>query len=513
MDVPLRGLAASKAGKCSIILQLKPPPGHPRGRYGWAPGDADTVRSLRARVQALKGKDGKEFHSIRAIAAELPAAALDALSQDPRVERLSKDWPILGHMDMVDLALGASQARSTYGLDGSGVGVAVIDSGIHPHADFCQSNGTGSRIAGWVDLVNGQTTPYDDHGHGTHVAGIIGGNGWSSTGGTRTFRGIAPNCNLIGVKALDSYNSAPVSRIISAVQWCIDNRTTYNIRVINLSMGHAIGEPVATDPLCAIVRQAIQNNIVVCCSAGNRGYGGYGTVGVPGNTPECITVGAIKHLGYSTRSYHRLCDFSSRGPTLVDHCLKPDVVSVGNRIISLRVPGCRLDNWYTWNRVPPSAHGGGSTDPAAGVYFTLSGTSMATPTVAGCAALMVQKEPSCSPATVKARIMKTSEKVTWVNVYGRGCGYLDIPGALACTDVATSALSPTCTLNGDGTVSIDSVSFPLDSSIWSLLYCLGVNYAWGENNCSGESAMWGSEGLSGENFAAGEVEVSGYGEN
>lgn len=512
LDKPIRSLAASKSGKAKIIVQLKLPAGTTRRPNGWLPGDSNTLAALKSSISGLKGSNGRDLPIIRAFAAELPSAALDALSDNPQVARISQNWAVQGHMDMVNVALDAGVARANYGVDGTGVGVAVIDSGIVSHPDLTRADGTGTRIVGWRDLVNNQSSPYDDNGHGTHVAGIIGGNGRTATttGGNRTFKGIAPNCNLIGVKALDAANSGPTDRIIAALQWCVDNRTTYNIRIINLSMGHGIGESAATDPLCLAVEQAHDAGIVVCCSAGNRGFNGYASVGVPGNDPKVITVGAIKHGGYASRSYHRLCDFSSRGPTLIDRYLKPDVVSVGNRVTSLRATGSTLDNLYPLNRVPPSAYGSSGTTT---VYFTLSGTSMATPTVAGCAALMIQRQPSLDPSTVKARMMKSAEKVTYVDIYGRGCGYLDVDTALACTDVATSALSPVCTLNTDGTVSINGVSFPLSSSIWSLLLCLGVNFAWGENNCSGESFVWTSDGLLAENYAAGESLISGLGEN
>jgi serine protease AprX len=513
LDKPLRALAASKSGQAKIIVQLKLPPGYSRRPYGWLPGDAATLAGLKASVTAQKGSIGRDLYAIRAFSAEVPAAALDGLSNNPQIDRISQNWSLRANMDMVDVALEASVARTNYGLDGTGVGVAVIDSGIASHADLTRADGTGTRVVAWRDLVNNQATPYDDNGHGTHVAGIIGSNGRSSStaGCTRTFRGIAPNCNLIGVKALDVSNAGPTDRIIAALQWCVDNRTAYNIRIINLSMGHAIGESSATDPLCLAAEQANDAGILVVCSAGNRGLNGYASVGVPGNDPKVITVGAIKHGGYSSRSYHRLCDFSSRGPTLIDQYLKPDVVSVGNRVTSLRSAGSTLDNAYPLNRVPPTTYGAPSGNPT--VYFSLSGTSMAAPTVAGCAALMIQRQPSLGPATVKARIMKSSEKVTFVDIYGRGCGYLDIDSALACMDLATSALSPVCTLNANGTVTVNGESFPSNSSVWSLLICLGVNFAWGENNCAGESFVWTSDGLTGENYAAGESSVSGYGES
>src|SRR5207247_7700493 len=132
--------------------------------------------------------------------------------------------------------------------------------------------------------------------------------------------------------------------------------------LINLAAGHAVGESSATDPLDRAIEQAIQYGVAVVCSAGNRGYGGYGTISVPGNCPAAITVGAMKDNGSRSRSQHQLAAFSSRGPTLVDHWLKPDLVSLGNRVPSLRAPGSALDNAYAGNRVSPSAYGGGAGD-------------------------------------------------------------------------------------------------------------------------------------------------------
>lgn len=511
LDAALLALASSRSARCEIIVQLALPPGQNRPSADWLPGDTALLKNVTARVGALGGSVSRSFHLIRGLAAEVPATALDPLANDNQVARISMDWPVQGHLDMVDGAVRGSQARANFGVDGSGVGVAIIDSGIYPHRDFSRADGTGSRIVAWQDLVNGRTTPYDDGGHGTHVAGIIGGNGRSSSGAgaTRTFRGIAPNCNLIGVKALDAGNTAPTSRIIGALEWCVDNRLAYNIRVINLSVGHPVSESSATDPLDRAVEVAVQAGSVVVCPAGNWGGYGYGTIAVPGNSPAAITVGSLKHRGYKSRSAHLLCDFSSRGPTLNDHWLKPEIVSLGNRVVSLRAPGSTLDQAADGNRVATTAGGVGND---SSLYFTLSGTSMAAATVAGAAALILQKQPGCNPYTVKLRLLKTAEKVAVGDIYARGCGYLDINAALASTDVTSSSLYIQCSLSAGGTVTLVCSGYPTLSSAESLLLLLGGNFAWGETNPNSQMFVWTSGGVAGQSYVSGTA-VLAAGEN
>ena len=140
------------------------------------------------------------------------------------------------------------------GYDGAGVGVAVIDSGItdwHDDLTYHGSNSkvkvvNGQRVPKFVDFVNGRTTPYDDNGHGTHVAGIIAGNGYD-THGARA--GIAPAANLVSLKVLDDHGGGYISNVIAALDWVVANRAAYNIRVVNLSVGAAVTESYKTDPL------------------------------------------------------------------------------------------------------------------------------------------------------------------------------------------------------------------------------------------------------------------------
>ncbi len=172
-------------------------------------------------------------------------------------------------------AVGADVANTVYGLDGGGVTVAVLDSGIRADLkDLCDSSGRPRVIKG----PNFSPDPKSDStqdlcGHGTHVAGLIGGNGIKSTGDRyfRTFRGVAPAVKLLSVKVLDEDGVGTVTGTIKAIEWCVLNKRKYNIRVINLSLGHPVGESYTTDPLCQAVEAAWKAGIVVVCAAGNRG--------------------------------------------------------------------------------------------------------------------------------------------------------------------------------------------------------------------------------------------------
>ena len=164
-------------------------------------------------------------------------------------------------------------------FDGKGVTVAVVDTGIFAHPDFTVPE---NRIAAFVDLVNNRKDPYDDNGHGTHVAGIVAGNGSRSNG---LYQGIAPAARLVGVKVLDAYGSGVLSNVIRGIQWCVRQKERLDIRVINLSLGAPAQDSFRDDPLCQAVQAAWQRGIVVCVAAGNDGPAA-GTIATPGIRPE-----------------------------------------------------------------------------------------------------------------------------------------------------------------------------------------------------------------------------------
>jgi serine protease AprX len=374
-----------------------------------------------------------------AVAAYLTEDEIAVLAGDDSVDLIVADNPVFGFdyassLDVTNLAIGLDKVASPAagGPAGSGVGVAVLDSGVSTTSDL-----KNSRIVGWRDFVNNQRLPYDDAGHGTFVAGLIAGDGTASLpldqGGTATvqFRGVAPRANIIGVKVLDSTGQGRVSSVMAGVLWAIAHKHDYNIRVLNLSIGSNPVAPADFDPIAKAVEFAWKNGITVVCAAGNEGEFGPGGVLSPGNSPYVITVGASDTRQTATLSDDAVTYYSSIGPTLWDEYAKPDVVAPGNRLISLRVRGSYIDTTFPQNLIPvasyaPTAPAG--TEPS---YLMLSGTSTAAPVGAGVAALLIGADPSLSPDDVKVRMMGTADPLPGATRLQQGAGLIDAAGALA----------------------------------------------------------------------------------
>jgi serine protease AprX len=328
------------------------------------------------------------------------SAELTKLSAD--VDQLSGDVPVRTWMTVSDQSTAADQTRAGQpgplgiggipGVTGQNIGVAVLDSGIAPHAALA------TRVVASVSLVSGDPSANDTFGHGTHVAGIIGGNGGPAAAVTSAYTGgIAPGVKLINVRVLGADGSGLTSDVIAGIDWVIDHKTQYDIRVINMSLGHPVMEPASTDPLCQAVQRAVNAGIVVVVAAGNAGLSSngrqiLGSITSPGNSPAAITVGALNTWGTANRSDDTVATFSSRGPTAFDFAVKPDVAAPGVRIISLEANQSLLPT------VHPSIHTAGTGNNA---YMYLSGTSMSTPMVSGGVALLLQGSPSLTPAQVK----------------------------------------------------------------------------------------------------------------
>src|SRR5947208_11473771 len=288
----------------------------------------------------------------------VPVESLQKLADDPDVAYISPNRPLTGTststLDYTRETVNAQVALQQWGLDGTGIGVAVIDSGVTAVGDlywWIPSNQTyGSRVVYSQSFVPGTTDTSDLYGHGTHVAGIIAGAGWFSTGSnfTHTFKGIAPNANIINLRVLDQNGAGTDSSVIAAIQTAISLKSTYNIRVINLSLGRQVYESYTVDPLCQAVEAAWNAGIVVVVAAGNQGRNdsagteGYGTIAVPGNDPYAITVGAMKTAGTPTPSDDTIASYSSKGPTAYDYVVKPDIVAPGNQVVSTLAPNASL---------------------------------------------------------------------------------------------------------------------------------------------------------------------------
>ena len=258
-----------------------------------------------ATMQGRGGRLHSKLHMIKGAAFTIPVSALPALEADPEIVSVTLDHPMNVMDDMTNDATGVNTAWNA-GYNGAGVGVAIIDSGINDsHPDLHNASGA-SRVVYHQDFT-GTTVynaynhlVYDLYGHGTHVAGIIGGNG-SLSGGQ--YEGVAPAVSLIDLRALDANGSGTDSMVIAAIQQAIALQNTYNIRVINLSLGRGIPVSYTQDPLCQAVEAAWKSGIVVVVAAGNygrlsvSGSNGYGTVTAPGNDPFVLTVGATKSNG------------------------------------------------------------------------------------------------------------------------------------------------------------------------------------------------------------------------
>lgn len=350
------------------------------------------IRTRQA-VLELGGKILHELPLINSIAVELPSAALLELIPEAEPEVVWPDLTVYPCLNVAAPAVGAVYAHR-HGITGAGVTVAVIDSGIAPHPDLTKPE---SRLIGWRDLVANRPEPYDDEGHGTHVAGIIAGNGFSSGG---KYAGIAPEANLVGVKVLGENGVGPVSRVIAGLQWVVEKSKELGIRVVNLSLGAAAEKGYRTDPLSRAVAESWRRGLIVCAAAGNNGPK-EGTITTPGISPYAITVGSIDDKRTVSRSDDVIADHSSRGPT-VDELAKPDLVAPGAGITSLKPDGG---------------------------YVALSGTSMATPMVSGAVALILQKYPRFHPAQVKRLLLSTAEDRGYDRMV-QGVGYLDIGRAL-----------------------------------------------------------------------------------
>ena len=476
-----------------------------------------------ARVVANGGALQRDLSAFRAGAFSVKRSALAALAQDPNVTYIAPDRTVRATAvitDFYDQAVLAPYAWSR-GLIGSGIGVAVIDSGINSSRDFTVSSGTGSRVVYNQSFVPGQTTAADLYGHGTHVAGILAGNGLNSRGASfrKTFIGVADNVNLINLRVLDQNGSGKDSAVIAAIQKAISLKSKYNIRVINLSLGRPVYESYKLDPLCQAVESAWKAGIVVVVAAGNEGRNnsahteGYGTISAPGNDPYVITVGAMKPMGSATRADDLVASYSSKGPTLYDHIVKPDIVAPGNMAVSiLASSSAYLVKNYPKNIVTFSSYS--TSAQGASLYFTLSGTSMATPVVSGAVALLLQRNAGLTPDQIKARLMKSAYKTfprystatdpvtgktytSQYDIFTIGAGYLDIQSALSNTDLAPttlgSAKSPAVTRDQGGNIYLVTGSSVLwgGSIMWGTSVVWGTSVLWG-SSLNGESVLWGA---------------------
>ena len=266
------------------------------------------------------------------------------------------------------LDIGYAHERNIYGRN---IGVAILDTGIYPHEDFLKPY---RRITYFQDFVNNRQHMYDNNGHGSHVAGIIGSAGVTSH---KQFIGVAPACHIIALKVLDAKGNGKVANVLKGIQWIIKNKEHYNIRIVNISIGTKSTSPNPENTtLIQGVDSLWDNGLVVCVAAGNEGPV-TGSITTPGLSRKVITVGSSNDNRIVDVSGTRVKNYSSRGPTISCIC-KPEIVAPGSNIISCA------------NR---------STG-----YTIKSGTSMSTPFVSGAIALLLERYPNLTNKEVKMKL-------------------------------------------------------------------------------------------------------------
>jgi serine protease AprX len=386
LDPRIAALARTSPGReLQAIVQFKP-----------------TVSASRARadVAAAGGRVFGQLHIIPALAVKLSAAQARVLAASGDVHAVSLNAEIRGSgllpgtggigqltgslQTTYDQTLNATQAWKS-GFTGQGVGVAVIDTGIAGDLpDFSNGSG-GSRVVETAITNPSATTAYDTYGHGTVVAGIIAGNG---PGGQ--YVGVAPNANLISIKASDETGTATVLNVIYGLQFAVDHQSDFNIRVVNLSLNEDTPQSYTVDPLDAAAESAWMHGLAVVAAAGNRGTASDAVQYAPANDPYVITVGGVDENGTTSTGDDFIASWSSRGVTQ-DGFQKPDVYAPGAHIVAPLAPNS------AFAAMCPTCIINGS-------YIKVSGTSMAAPMIAGAIADLLQKNPSWTPNQVKAAL-------------------------------------------------------------------------------------------------------------
>lgn len=442
-------------------------------------------RSVEARVRDLGGVIVADLPIIHGFAAELPAARTLDLARMWGVRAVSFNAPTQGTTcgdctttgKLISTYIRSIRADQVWSrVQGRGIGVAVVDSGVNWQTDL-YTNAGQNRVVANVAFHNGyNATSFDAYSHGSHVAGIIGGNGRASEG---AYIGVAPQASIINVKVSDDLNqgSGTALSVVQGLQWILQNKAAYNIRVVNLSLNSAVAESYHTSAIDAAVEVLWFSGIVVVASSGNTGKGADMP---PANDPFIITVGSVDDKGTTSISDDVVSSFSTYGTTSAG-VTKPDLVAPGRNIVSLMgnssqgLPAAHVSNIVSYN--------GAS-------YFRMSGTSMAAPMVAGAVALLLQDEPRLTPDQVKYRLLATANK-SWggYNSTTAGAGYLDIAAAVngTTTQSANTGLQASKMLwTGSQPVTWTSVNW--NSVNWNSVNWNSVNW----NSVNWNSVNWNS---------------------
>ena len=499
-------------------------------------GSDPILTGLRNAVVSGGGSVYYMYQSVQGISAMVWSAQLATLAARSDVASISANRLSMKTASLLEATTGAATTRATQsGLDGTGVGIAIVDSGIYYNHDSfknargairviksvdfgmksdAETMGTSDWAAG-VDLSGSYSpgsktqTTYeakinsrsdanpDGYGHGTQVASVAAGR---SIVGAPESAGIAPNANIYDVNVMDDTGIGQISDVLAGIDWVIYHSKDYNIRVMNVSMGADSTESYLTDPLCRAVRAATAAGIAVVVAAGNyglnsRGVETYGTISSPGNDPSVITVGSLNGRNTVARGDDVVNGFSSRGPTRggvdangksnPDNLLKPDLIAPGNRLL-----GAMSHDNTIIRRYPNLEIGGFKTDDK-GRLMELSGTSVAAPVVAGTVALMLQANPGLTPPLIKAILQYTAQALPRANLVQQGAGALNVEGAVRLakvlrTDIAGAVSAGTIKPGDDMLASGKSMPTPSSLINGETISWSRVAFAGGSHVLSGE---------------------------
>ncbi len=330
-----------------------------------------------------------KLSGINAYAVDVPAKNINELAKIRQISYIAHDAKADTCLNIARAAVGAEYAHGV-GLDGENICIAVLDTGLYPHNDIILRK--KGEVKAFADFINGRTKLYDDNGHGTHVCGIIASNGMSSGG---RYKGVAPAADLVVVKIMDKNGGGLISDIAAGIEWVIENKEKYNIRIASMSLG-VENSNGRNDALMQEAEQMWDHDIAVFAAAGNNGPKSR-SINSPGTSSKIITVGCVDDMRTVPMHDDKIAEFSSRGPA--GRLSKPDVVAPGVDIISLL---------NTQRR-----------------YTKMSGTSMATPMAAGIAALMLQKKPELTPNKIKQMMMSNTFALN-EGAHAQGRGEIDM---------------------------------------------------------------------------------------
>ena len=452
--------------------------------------DSEVLREIMAQNRARRTN---RIGQSETLTVNMPLSAVDVLANSGTINYMSPDRELVstGHIENVTGAATirsqpAFNGRAAYTLDGAGIGIAILDSGVSgitlTHKSFTEGT-TASRV---VYSQNFTTSPTvgDAYGHGTHVAAIAAGSS-SRDGGA--YQGIAPKANIYNLKVLEDNGTGKTANLLNALDWLLINAERNNIRIVNMSLGGLAIDSYTNDPLCVKVRALAAKGILVVAAAGNEGKKAttgqklYGHIHSPANDPTVLTVGAVNTFGTDSRSDDSVATYSSHGPTrsyytrngvkIHDNIIKPDILAPGNKIISAKADFTSMLTAMYPSLSTPTLNGVDQSN----LMMYLSGTSMAAPAVSGAAALLLQVNPKLTPSMIKMILQYTAQPINGANMFEQGAGQMNIEGAVRLAKTYRSDLDFSLSATSGMSLLASGTTFPTASSTLN-----GANCNWAQ---------------------------------